>query len=98
MRTTSSLEALHSVLNRMITKRANIFILIEGLKLHESSKADDMHNAIHDEQPARQFEPRHQVDRDRDQKIKLNSALLNQGKLSPVQFLVAMAREVVCKF
>lgn len=93
MRTTSSLEAFHSVLNRTIAKGPNFFKFIERLRLHESRAADRMHNLAHDILPDKQFQARLKRDQDRDEKIRHHTGLLCNGAITPEEFLDAMAAE-----
>lgn len=93
MRTTSSLESFNAVLNRSIAKKANFFKFVEGLKLHESRKADDMHNRTHDNLPEEHFERRHLRDREREEKIRSHTILLESGVISTADFLQAMVDE-----
>lgn len=44
MRTTSSLEAFNSALNRTLPRRANFFKFVQCLKTHEFSKFSDIFN------------------------------------------------------
>lgn len=91
MRTTSSLESFNAVLNRSIAKRPNFYKFVERLKLHESRAADQMYNAVHGLQKC--LEPHHEKDRQRAEKIKHFTKLICNRKLTPQEFLNAMAQK-----
>lgn len=93
MRTTSSLEGLNSVLNRSILKRAHFFRFVERLRYHESRKANDMMNLTIDDLPQSQFEPKHMKDRERKEKIKYYTNLLDKKIITVEQFLEEMASD-----
>lgn len=93
MRTTSSLESFNSALNRSIPKKANFFTFVERLKLHESRKAEDMHNLVNDKLPKNQYERKHYCDQKREEKIRFNTELLHKGIINTSGFLAAMADE-----
>lgn len=93
MRTTSSLESFNSAINRSVKKKQNYFKFVERLRIHESRKADRMHNLAHDVLPAKQFTARHKADRLRHEKIKENTDLLRDGVISTAEFLSIMANE-----
>lgn len=93
MRTTSSLEAFNSALNRSIPKKANFFTFVERLKLHESRKADQMCNLINDSLPQNHYERKHERDQKREEKIQFYTELLCSGKINTRGFLGAMADE-----
>lgn len=93
MRTTSSLESFNSSLNRSVAKKKNYYTFFERIQLHESRNADKMYNLAHDVLPDKQFEPRHESDRERDRKIKLNTELLCKQETNVEEFLNAMAAD-----
>lgn len=93
MRTTSSLEAFNSAINRSVGKKQHYFKFVERIKLHESRSTDRMFGVVHDELPASHFEPRREVDKARQKKIKSNTELLSNGKISVDDFLNAMAAD-----
>lgn len=96
MRTTSSLEASNSVLNRSITKKTNYFKFFERMQTHESRCADRMYNLVHDLLPEKHFEPRHKVDQERAKKININTTLLCKGEMTPAKFLDEMTSDETC--
>lgn len=98
MRTTSFLEGFNSVLNRTIAANPNFYYFVERLQNHESRKADEMSNLVHDPLPKNQFRPKHKKDQERDMKIKHNTELLCAGKLSVAGFLEAMASVDDCTY
>lgn len=89
MRTTSSLESLNSQLSRTFPTHGHIWQFIEQLKFHEFSKSQEMAKVsktnILDEQP------KTKKARERNERIKLFSNLLNEQKISRFEFLEAMA-------
>lgn len=97
MRTTSSVEAFNSFLNRSILKRDHFFKFIERLKLHDSRKTDDFFNLIHDNVlPKHQLERTKKRDQLREEKIKLYSFLLDRKEITFEQFLEEMATDKDC--
>lgn len=97
MRTTSTLEGFHSKLNKTIAKDPNFFEFVEKLKMHESKCADTMHSVIHDVLPSTHFEPKNPKDKERAEKINHFTKLLCSEKITPAEFLNAMADEKECK-
>lgn len=93
MRTTSSLEGFHSVLNRSVPKKGNIFTFIARLKIHESRKTDDMFNLIYHNKSPKHYEPKHKKDKKREEKIRINTDLLRNGTFNTSSFLAAMAED-----
>lgn len=93
MRTTSSLESFNAYLNRSIAKRGHFFKFIVNLKMHESRKADTMSSLITDTVPDAQYQRRKIRDQKRDAKIKMNTDLLKNEKISVAGFLNAMSSE-----
>lgn len=69
MRTTSSLEALNSVLKRTFTLHPNIFKFMDRLKVYEFGKQLQMFNLLQ-EDPSETFQRRKLIDRLRDEKIQ----------------------------
>lgn len=90
-RSTGSLEGLNSVLNRSILKKPHFFRFVQCLRYHESRKANDMINLHNDDMPQSHFEPRHKKDRERNNKIKHYTDLLEKNAIDVEQFLEAMA-------
>lgn len=90
MRTTSSLEAFNSYLNRTMAKRAGFFKFVSNLKLHESRKAETMHHLANDTVPDSQYNRRKLSDQKRDKKIKILTEQLSNGMISMTGFLDAM--------
>lgn len=90
MRTTSSLEGFNAVLNRTIAKHPNFYKFIERLRIHESQRADEMIALVQDPLSEKHFEPRHQKDKNRDEKIKHYTALLCSQHITIADFLNAM--------
>lgn len=91
MRTTSSLESLNSKMNRSFPKHGHIWEFIDQLKFHECMKSKEM--KLLNKQNNRNIQPKRKrkSDRDRDAKISFFSELLKDRKISPNEFLEAMA-------
>lgn len=98
MRTTSSLEAFNSSLNRSIPKKAHLFKFIECLKLHESRKADRMYSLAHGTLPEIHFKARREKDEIRAEKIRRCTSFLCEKKMSIKEFLEAMATDQTCMY
>lgn len=91
MRTTSSLEAINSVIQRSFPGKTNIFKFIESLRLYESRKSEDLHKLSIGEIPYRQLERKRAVDRERERKIVFFSNQLDFGYISVEEFLESMS-------
>lgn len=88
MRTTSSLEAMNSQLNRLFAeKHPNIFCFVEYLKYHEYSEAQKMLDLVSADMPEGLCERVRERDRSRDKKIKYYSGLLRMNAISVKKFL-----------
>lgn len=90
MRTTSSLESFHSVLNRSMAKKSHFYRFVRGLKIHESRKAEKMFNLIHHKVPS-DVVPRHRRDRERAERIKINTNLFCEIFLNIMEFFEALS-------
>lgn len=95
MRTTSSPESNNSKLNRSIPKRANFFKFVDQLKVQESSRLTDFYNLANDNPHENSFERRRKRDQERDSKIKTQSDLLKENKISIKEFLEEMAKREI---
>lgn len=93
MRTTSSLESMHSMLNRSLARKKHFFKFIECLRLHESRKADILFSSLNGI-PATRFQ-RNAKNQRRNEKIKHFTELLLKKKINAKEFLQAMADD--CK-
>lgn len=91
MRTTSTLEAFNLSLNRSIHKNPHFFKFVEGIRLHESHRADHMYNLVHGNVPSTQYDRKHHKDQEREEKIKKNTELISSGRISINEFLKQMA-------
>lgn len=89
MRTTSSMEGLNSNIQRDFSKKTDIFKFTDALKLFESERSSDLHTLSLDK--SSQFQRRHPKDRIRDEKIKMNTELLDDGSITVLDFLKSMA-------
>lgn len=93
MRTTSSLESFHRVLNQSIETHSTFFKFVTRLRLHESHKTDGMNDLAHNVLSNSHYERRKQRDRERELKIQFYSAKLFSGQFTVSQFLLAMAAD-----
>lgn len=89
MRTISSLESMHSMLNRSLAQKKHFFKFIECLRLHESRKADNFFALVNGLQATR-FQRHPKIQR-RDEKIKSFTDSLTSSKINIEQFLQGMA-------
>lgn len=94
MRTISSLESLHSALNRLITHTKHFYKFIECLRLHESRKADQFVSLLQG-RPGIRFQ-RSFKNQHRENKIKYFTDQLVNKTISVKQFLKAMADDGNC--
>lgn len=98
VRTTSSLESFHRSLNRSMAKHGTFYVFLEGLKLNESDKSNNMYNLIHNNLPESHLQRRHAEDQKREEYIRQFSADLKNGNLTTMTFLEAMAKCEPCMF
>lgn len=76
-----------------MAKNAHFFEFVVGLKLHESRKADKMHNLLKNVMSNNQLERKHPKVRMRDGKIADLTKLLDEKKISIKEFLAMSADE-----
>lgn len=93
MRTTSSVEAMNSVIQRQFPTNPHIFKFIENLKLHESIKSTDLYQLGQGTSPNEKMQRKRAEDRVRDDKIKFWSEKLKNGEITVAVFLKSMATE-----
>lgn len=91
MRTTSSLEAMNSQIQRMLPVKRHLYKFIESLQLHESIKSSDLYQLSTGNITNRQLEKRRIEDRVRDAKIKSLTEQLKMRKISVWNFLKSMS-------
>lgn len=91
MRTTSSLEALNSIIQRSFPGQTTIFKFIEALKLLESIKSTDLNQLFSSKVPTQQLERKRTADKQREKKIKHLTKQLKEGKISVAYFLESMS-------
>lgn len=89
MRTVSSLESLHSAINRSTNQKNHFYKFVEVIRLHESQKADHFFAAIQN-LPATRFQ-RNFKNTKRLADIKYYTDLLMNETYSTREFLLAMA-------
>lgn len=94
MRTVSSLESMNSQIGRSFQPHANIFKFIESLKMHEFMKSCEMNNLILNTSE-KSFRKKHKTDREREDKIKFFTALLERKEVDIGEFLEAMANKAI---
>lgn len=95
MRTTSSLESLHSSLGRSFPKHPHIFKFLDRLRLNEFSKLLNMLDLVKDNVPDQQYQRKRLVDQQREEKIKFFTDQLRNGIIDVGEFLEAMANKEV---
>lgn len=91
MRTTSSLESLNSVIQRNLSKRTNIFRTAKDLRMHEAIKTSDLYQLSTGEISNQQLARKRAADREREEKIKHFSVLLENNDITVPYFLRVMA-------
>lgn len=91
MRTTSSVEAVNSTIQRDFPANTNIFKFTESLKMFESEKSSELHNLSLEKNLDRKLQRRRAKDRNREAKIKACTEALKDGTISVLEFLEAMA-------
>lgn len=97
-RTTSPLESFHSAMNRSVPKHANFFVFIDGVKLFESKKSDELYNVIHAKPSANLNKAIRKEAQERDVRIRSLTELICSGAISTKQFLEAMAEDDQCMY
>lgn len=94
MRTTSSLEAMHSSLGRSFPKNPHVFKFIDRLRLFELSKSVDMLDLVRNNDIDELYKRRQKSDQQRDDKIKFfTNQLQTDPNMTPGLFLDAMAND-----
>lgn len=91
MRTTSSQEAMNSVIQRSFPKNTNILKFAKNLQLHESIKSSDLYQISNGEITNQNYVRRRLEDKLREEKISHFSQLLTDGEISVDQFLECMS-------
>lgn len=91
MRTTSSLEAINSVIQRSFPGQTNIYKFIESLRLYESRKSEDLYKMSTSGISNRQLERKRAVDKEREEKILYFTTQLKNGEISTSLFLESMS-------
>lgn len=95
MRTTSSIEAINSVIQGSFPEKTNIFKFTDSLKLYESIKASDLYQLILGNISNTQLERKREKDKLRDKKIRRLTRKLKKQTISVEQFLQSMSQEKV---
>lgn len=93
MRTTSSVEAVNSVIQRSFPKRTNIFKFIENLKLFDSSKSTDLYQLAQGDITSQKLERKRAEDKRRENHIKVCSDKLKNEDISVAEFLKLVSEE-----
>lgn len=89
MRTTSVLEAMHSVIQRTFPQKTHIFKFIENLKLHEATKSTDLYRLSKGDQ----IQQKRAEDKERAQKIEKCTEDLERGTITVARFLDLMSKK-----
>lgn len=89
MRTTSVLEAMHSVIQRTFPIHPHIFKFIENLRLHEAKKATDLYHLSEKDAKIQQIRAE---DRERAEKLRKCTEDLENGLISVENFLDLMSQ------
>lgn len=92
MRTTSSVESLHAKFNRSFPSHGNIFNFLNSLKLFEYSKVTDFYR-LTQRVTKNQLERKRPRDKQRNEKIRQYTELLERDEISVYKFLKLMAEE-----
>lgn len=90
MKTTSVLEAMHSVIQRTFPTKPHIFKFIENLKLHEAKKSTDLYQVMEGNDRIQQIRTE---DRKRAQKIKECTDKLREERITVLKFLDLVSRK-----
>lgn len=93
MRTTSSVEAMNSVIQRSFRTNPHIYQFIENLRLHESIKSTDLYQLTLGSITNPKLISKRAEDRKRDDKIRICSEKLQNGDISVAEFLKLMANQ-----
>lgn len=91
MRTTSSVEAMNSVIQRSFPTNPHIFKFIDNLRLFESIKSSDLYQLTLGDITNQTLLRKRALDRERDSKIKVLSEKLQIGVITVAEFLELMA-------
>lgn len=89
MRTTSVLEAMHSVIQRTFPSKPHIYKFIDNLKLHEAKKATDLYRHSQGDIKIQQIRAK---DKKRAEKIKDCLEKLSKGCISVEKFLELISK------
>lgn len=93
MRTTSSLEAMNSVIQRTFPSKTNIYKFITNLKMYESIKSSEMYQLFMEGVTSQQLEKRRVEDRLRQEKIKTHTKMMKDGTISVADFLISIFKK-----
>lgn len=91
MRTTSSVEAMNSVIQRSLPRNTNIYKFTSNLQLHEAVKSSSLYQISLGEITNKNFERKRREDKLREEKISFFTKLLKDGKISVDEFLECMS-------
>lgn len=93
MRTTSSLEAMNSVIQRTFPSKTNMYKFMENLKMHEAIKSSDMYQLSMDFVTNEHLERRRKEDKIREEKIKTCNEMLENEEISVAEFLALICKK-----
>lgn len=91
MRTTSSVEAINSVIQRSFPGQTNIFKFTDSLRMHEAIKSTDMYQLYSGDITSDQLERRRLGDASREEKIKRLTMQLKNDEITLIDFLKSMS-------
>lgn len=91
MRTTSSLEAINSVIQRSFPGHTNIYKFIESLRLYDAQKSENLYKLSINDISNKQLKRKRVVDREREEKILYFTEQLKNGGISITLFLESMS-------
>lgn len=87
MRTTSSVEAINSVIQRTFPPKPSIFHFAEFLQFHESCKSTDLYQLIQNDISSEKLQRRRYEDREREKHISCISNMLRCDEITVADFL-----------
>lgn len=93
MRTTSSVEALNSAVQRSFPDSPNIFNFIQNLRLFDSIKSSDLYQLTLQEISNNNVKKRRLEDQQRDEKIHMCSESLKNEDITVLDFLHLMSEK-----
>lgn len=93
MRTISSIESMNAQLGCSFQKHPHTFQFIDCLKLFEFAKTLEMPKLL--QETRGQLERKNKSNKERDEKIKIFTEMLQNGRINELEFLEAMGYRVI---